>query len=67
MIIDIVEQHAIYDGKPNLQPLGMAINMLNYHAFGGSPNDLIEAKKDRSLENPKRYKVKLTLSIEEVK
>lgn len=66
MIKDIIEQHAIYDGEPDIQPLNMAINLLNHNSYGGTPDDLVWAQNDADLSNPKRYKVTLTLSVEEV-
>ena len=64
-IIEVVEQAAIFDGKPNLYPLSAAISLINHNAYGGTLKDLQEAKED-GLLNPKRYNVRLVLSIEEL-
>lgn len=63
---EVVEQHAIFDGKPEFPPLSMAIYLMNHYAYGGTRKDLEEAKKDEDMADPKRYKVRLTLSYEEV-
>jgi hypothetical protein len=63
-IIDVVEQSAIFDGKPDFPPLSMAIYLMNHYSFGGSPQDLAAAANE--LENPKRYKVRLILEVEEL-
>lgn len=63
--VDIVEQHAIFDGEPVFSlPLAAVINLLNWHADGGTPNDFAEAGKH--MKNPKRYKVTLRLDCEEL-
>jgi hypothetical protein len=63
--VDIVEQHAIFDGEPAFSlPLAAVINLLNWHSDGGTPNDFAEAAK--YMQNPKRYKVTLRLDCEEL-
>jgi len=65
--VDIVEQCAIFDGKPDFSvPLSAAINLLNFYSFGGTPDDMDVAVKDKNIDNPKRYKVTLRLDYEEL-
>lgn len=65
-LIEIVQQDAIYDGEPQLMPLGALVNLLNYHASGGTPKDLDEAKSSGEFKSPKRYRVQLHLYVGEV-
>jgi len=65
-LIEIMEQDAVFDGKPDFMPLGAVINLLNYNAYGGTPNDLQEAKDTGELENPKRYRVQVHIYAEEL-
>ena len=65
--IEIVEQTAIFDGRPEFSlPLAAVVNLLNFHSFGGTTNDLKEALADKSIDNPKRYRVSLHLYCEEL-
>ena len=65
--VDIVEQTAIFDGRPEFSlPLCAVINLLNFHSFGGTPNDMKEVLQDKSIKDPKRYKVTLSLHCEEI-
>ena len=65
--IDIVEQMAIFDRKPQFSlPLAAVINLLNFHSFGGTPSDMKEVLQDKSIKDPKRYKVTLSLYCEEI-
>lgn len=65
--VDIVEQCAIFDGKPEFSlPLAAVVNLLNFHSFGGTPCDMEEATRDKDIDNPKRYRVTLRLDYEEL-
>jgi len=65
--VDIVEQSAIFDGKPEFSvPLAAVINLLNFHAFGGTPGDLEDAKMEGDMTDPRRYRVTLRLDCEEL-
>ena len=51
--VDIVEQSAIFDGKPEFSlPLAAVIGLLNFHAHGGTPKDLQDAIEDQSISDP---------------
>lgn len=65
--VDIVEQSAIFDGKPEFSlPLAAVVNLLNFHGYGGTPKDLQEAIEDPSISDPRRYRVTLRLDYEEL-
>ena len=67
MCVDIVEQTAIFDGRPEFSlPLTAVVNLLNFHSFGGTPDHMKEALADESIDNPKRYRVSLHLYCEEL-
>lgn len=63
---DIIQQNAIFDGKPDFIPTSAAICLLNHHSYGGTPNDFKEAVEDDQLEDPRRYKVTMTIEVEEI-
>ena len=67
MCVDIVEQTAIFDGRPEFSlPLAAVVNLLNFHSFGGTPNDMKKVLADKSICNPKKYRVSLHLYCEEL-
>ncbi|MCG7945816.1 MAG: hypothetical protein N0C84_05660 [Candidatus Thiodiazotropha taylori] len=65
-LVEIAEQNAIFDGKPDFMPMGAVISLLNYNAYGGTRADLREAIEYEEMDNPKRYRVQLHLYIEEL-
>ena len=65
-LVDVAQQDAIFDGRPNFASLYDVINKLNQHAAGGTPKDLERIKKQGKMENPKRYRVQLHLYVEEL-
>ena len=67
VLVDIIEQTAIFDGLPDFSlPLAAVINLLNFHSFGGTPNDMKNAMSDKNIVDPKRYKITLTLEYKEL-
>jgi len=61
---DIIEQNAIFDGEPDFLPFAACLYLLNHNSFGGTPKDFKEAKEE--LDNPRRYRVRLTLEYEDI-
>ena len=61
---EVLEQDAIFDGKPKLIPLGALMNLQNWYAEGGTPHDMRQAKG--YMKNPKRYRIQLHLYVEEL-
>lgn len=61
---EILEQDAIFDGKLDLMPMSLAINILNHNSWGGTPDDMREAAKE--IDNPRRYRITLALYVEDV-
>jgi hypothetical protein len=65
--VDIVEQNAVFNGKPEFSlPLAAAINLLNFHGFGGTPKDMQKAIEDPCVSDPRLYRVTLRLDYEEL-
>jgi len=58
-LITVMEQEAIFDGKPDFMPMSALINLLNHNSWGDDDDT-------SDLVNPKRYKVQLHLYVEEV-
>jgi len=65
-IHEILEQDAIYDGKPAFPPGGMLVGLLNYYALGGTRQDMEVLRASGEYPNPKRYRVRLTIEYEEI-
>jgi hypothetical protein len=65
-LIEIMEQDAVFDGKPDFMPLGAVVNLLNYNSYGGTPSDLQEAIDTQEMDNPKRYRVQIHVYVEEL-
>lgn len=70
MIVDsVLEQHAIFEGdKPWFMDGMLVLTVLNYHSLGGGTlKDLAECKANCSFDDPRLYKVRITVAYEEVK
>lgn len=65
-IHEILEQHAVYDGKPNFMPGSLVVDVLNHNSYGGTEQDRMDALKSGDMQNPKRYLVRVTVEYEEV-
>lgn len=63
-IHEILEQYAIYGEKPNFMPGLLVMNVLNHNSEGGTKEDLEIVKAEGYLDNPKRYKVRVTIEYE---
>ena len=60
-IREILEQRAIFDGKPRFMCGGAVINLLNHYSYG----DMKDAEDD-GCENPKKYLVRIIIETEEL-
>lgn len=67
LVHEVLEQHAIYDGKPDFMDGPLIINTLNHNSYGGTPSVMREANSDPEMKNPRRYLVRVTIEYEEVK
>ncbi|KGA24934.1 hypothetical protein AO825_08410 [Pectobacterium brasiliense] len=63
---EILEQHAIFDGKPDFMDGSLIINTLNHKSYGGTPAAMRESNSDPDMKDPKRYLVRVTIEYEEV-
>jgi hypothetical protein len=64
-LIEILEQKAVFDGKPRFMDGGAVINLLNHYSYGGSSEAITLAKED-GCENPKEYIVTVRVEVEEI-
>lgn len=60
-IHEILEQHAIFDGKPRFMCSSAVINLLNHYSYGD-----IQDAVDDGCENPRKYKVRIIIETEEI-
>lgn len=70
MIIDsVIEQNAIFEGdKPWFMDGLLVMTVLNHKAIGGgSLKDLAECKAEGTYDDPRLYKVRITVAYEEIK
>lgn len=58
----VLEQNAIYDGKPDFIDVGLLIYTLNHRAFGGTEEEFELAKGQ--LDDPKMYKTRVIIEYE---
>lgn len=64
-IHEILEQDAVYDGKPSFAPGGMIMDVLNYYALGGTRQRAQELRDSGEAPNAKRYMVRVTIETDE--
>lgn len=65
MIHEILEQDAVFDGKPYFPPGGMLIELLNFYACGGTKQAVKELRESGEAPDATRYKVRLIIEIEQ--
>lgn len=70
MIVDsVLEQHAIFEGdKPWFTDGFLVLTVLNHKSIGGGTlKDLAERKAEGTYDDPRLYKVRITVAYEEIK
>lgn len=65
-LAEIAEQDAVFDGEPDFMPIGAVMNLLNYNAYGGTWADQAEARESGDMNNPIRYRVRVTVEYVEL-
>lgn len=66
VIHDIVEQNAVYDGKPEFPPCTMLMSILNHYCIGGTASEAALLRDSGEAENAKLYKVRIIIETEEL-
>ena len=66
-IVEVAEQNAVFDGKPDFMPMGLVMNVLNYNSYGGTGVAVVAAKAEGEMDDPRLFRVRVTVEVEEVK
>ncbi len=65
-LVDVWEQNAVFDGKPDFMPGSLVMNVLNHNAYGGTRSDAKEAAENGEMANPKLFRVRVKVEVEEI-
>lgn len=65
-LIDLWEQYAVFDGKPDFMAGSLVMNVLNHNAYGCSIKDVEMAAETGEMSEPKLFKVRVCIYAEEI-
>lgn len=64
--IEVWEQNAVFDGRPDFVDGSLVMNVLNHNSYGGTRQDVVDAAENGDMENPKLFRVRVSVHIEEI-
>ena len=65
-LMDVFEQIAVFDGKPDFMDGSLVMNVLNHKSYGGTRRDAEAAAETGEMACPKLFRVRVTIEVEEI-
>lgn len=62
-LVEVCEQNAVFDGKPNFMPMNLVMNVLNHNAYGGTRQDAKDAADTGEMADPRLFTVRVKVEV----